>query len=158
MSKADLNEALALYPQAQAILKRRAQSVMRKNEVRERDRVKRQISKKPVQRKHAKSNAHDTSEEMELEKPLAESHSTEQSLSMRTTNNVRRNAGDFGNKLDNGSCSLTSNIAITKQTAPASRAQSIGRSRICDFIVDCAESNQPENLGSSKEHIELHNL
>lgn len=153
-----MNEALALYPQAQAILKRRAQSVMRKNEVRERDRVKRQSSKKPVQRTHAQSNAHDTSAEMELEEPQAENHSTEQSLSMRTTNNVRRIAGDFGVKLDNDACSLTSNIAITKQAAPDSRTQSIGRSRICEFIVDCTESNQPENLGSSKEHIELHNL
>lgn len=36
LSKADLNDAIAQYPQAQAILKRRAQSVMRKNAARER--------------------------------------------------------------------------------------------------------------------------
>lgn len=35
LSKADLNEAIAQYPQAQAILKRRAQSVMRRNRARE---------------------------------------------------------------------------------------------------------------------------
>lgn len=39
LSKADLNEALAQYPQAQAILKRRAHSVMRKNAARERNRA-----------------------------------------------------------------------------------------------------------------------
>lgn len=40
LSKADLNEALELYPQAQSILKHRAQSVMRKNDARERNRTK----------------------------------------------------------------------------------------------------------------------
>lgn len=39
LSKADLNEALAQYPQAQQILKRRAHSVMRKNAARERNRA-----------------------------------------------------------------------------------------------------------------------
>lgn len=39
LSKADLNEALAQYPQAQQILKRRAHSVMRKNAARERSRA-----------------------------------------------------------------------------------------------------------------------
>lgn len=37
LSKSDLNDAIAQYPQAQAILKRRAQSVMRKNAARERE-------------------------------------------------------------------------------------------------------------------------
>lgn len=37
LSKADLNEAIAQYPQAQAILKKRAQSLMRKNANRERE-------------------------------------------------------------------------------------------------------------------------
>lgn len=45
LSKADLNEAIAEYPQAQAILKRRAQSVMRRNALRERK--KRGVSDKP---------------------------------------------------------------------------------------------------------------
>lgn len=39
LSKSDLNEALVQYPQAQAILKRRAHSVMRKNAARERNRA-----------------------------------------------------------------------------------------------------------------------
>lgn len=39
LSKSDLNDALAQYPQAQAILKRRAHSVMRKNALRERNRA-----------------------------------------------------------------------------------------------------------------------
>lgn len=39
LSKSDLNDALAQYPQAQAILKRRAHSVMRKNAARERNRA-----------------------------------------------------------------------------------------------------------------------
>lgn len=39
LSKQDLNEAIAQYPQAQAILKRRAHSVMRKNAARERNRA-----------------------------------------------------------------------------------------------------------------------
>lgn len=37
LSKSDLNEAIAQYPQAQAILKKRAQSLMRKNANRERE-------------------------------------------------------------------------------------------------------------------------
>lgn len=39
LSKSDLNDALVQYPQAQAILKRRAHSVMRKNAARERNRA-----------------------------------------------------------------------------------------------------------------------
>ena len=41
LSKSDLNDAIAQYPQAQGILKRRAQSVMRKNAARERQQAKR---------------------------------------------------------------------------------------------------------------------
>lgn len=40
LSKSDLNEAIAQYPKAQAILKRRAQSVMRRNAAREREQAK----------------------------------------------------------------------------------------------------------------------
>lgn len=39
LSKSDLNEAIAQYPKAQAILKRRAQSVMRRNAKREREKA-----------------------------------------------------------------------------------------------------------------------